>query len=431
MYQNTLDDSNKEFTKALDLMENSSEHLFITGEAGTGKSTLLKHFVSNTTKDVVVLAPTGLAAINARGQTIHKFCLLPPRFVMPEDVQTTKNPVQKKLIQEVKTIIIDEVSMVRADQMDAIDRFLRLNRRKNIPFGGVQMIFVGDLFQLPPVVRSDESSFFTQLYLSPYFFSSQAFQNLDIHYIELLKNYRQSEDHDFLKLLSQVKRGQLSREILETINSRFTNEPEEDHGLYINLASTNQIALEINTQKLNLLPGKAFEYDSELTGDFQERDCPAESVLSLKQYAQIMFVRNDTLGRWVNGTMGVIEDLGDKKITVRLETGHVYEVEKEKWENLRFVFNEDENKVESKVVGSMKQYPLKLAWAVTIHKSQGQTFDRIMIDLGRGAFSHGQTYVALSRSRTLEGIRLKKRIMHSDFIVDKRVVEFMNGVNGG
>jgi energy-coupling factor transporter ATP-binding protein EcfA2 len=427
MYQNTLDSENMEFTRTLELMENTQEHLFITGEAGTGKSTLLKHFVANTTKDVVVLAPTGLAAINARGQTIHKFCLLPPRFVRPEDVQTAKNPQQRKMIEGIQTIIIDEISMVRADQMDAIDRFLRLNRKKNMPFGGVQMIFVGDLFQLPPVVRPDEASFFTQLYLSPYFFSSVAFNDLDIHYLELRKNYRQEGEHEFLRILNRVKKGQIDADLLTSINERFLPIPQNDHDLYIHLASTNQIALEINSTKLAQLPDKEFKYDAEIVGDFQERDCPAETTLQLKKGAQIMFVRNDNMGRWVNGSMGVIEDLGLLKIKVRMGTGQVHEVEKEKWENLRFVFNEDENRVESKVVGSMKQYPLKLAWAVTIHKSQGQTFDKVLIDLGRGAFSHGQTYVALSRARKLEGIRLKRKIFASDFIVDKRVVEFMSG----
>ncbi|MEM1312711.1 MAG: DEAD/DEAH box helicase [Patescibacteria group bacterium] len=428
MSTTNLDEQNKEFSKAIDLMDNSDNHIFLTGEAGTGKSTLLKNYVASTFKDVVVLAPTGLAAINARGQTIHKFCLLPPRFILPEDVQVTKNPVQKKLIKNIQTIIIDEVSMVRADQMDAIDRFLRINRGKNIPFGGVQMIFVGDLFQLPPVVRREDSSFFNQLYSSPYFFSAPSFSNLNIRHIELTKNYRQINDQDFLRILNQVKQGLISDALLGVINSRFVSTSETGQENYINLTSTNQLAYSINTHKLGLLKAPEIMYQAVIEGDFRARDCQAEELLILKEQAHIMFIRNDSQGRWVNGTTGIVTKLDDQTIVVRLDSGKEYEVEPEKWENIKFVYNEEENRVESKVLGSMTQYPVKLAWAVTIHKSQGQTFDQVMIDLGRGAFSHGQTYVALSRSRTLKGIRLKRKLSRSDFIVDQRVVSFMKSI---
>lgn len=429
MYENPLDDSNTEFNQVLELLENTNQNVFITGDAGTGKSTLLKYFVENTQKDVVVLAPTGLAAINAGGQTIHKFCLFPPRFVRPEDIQITKNPLQKILLAELKTIIIDEISMVRADQLDGIDRFLRLNRKNNLPFGGVQMIFVGDLYQLPPVVNREEMAVFNQVYGSPYFFSSNVFQSLEITKIELRKNYRQKEDLEFLEILSKVKKGEVDYQTLSTINSRFVPNSEEfeTEGLFLNLATTNQVALQINTTKLAQIDEPNFEYKADLTGDFNERDFAGESSLNLKIGSQVMFIRNDALGRWVNGTMGVVQDLGTKKVIVRTEKGFVHEVAPEKWENIKFVFDEDEGQIVPKPVGTLKQYPLKLAWAVTIHKSQGQTFDRVLIDLGRGAFSHGQTYVALSRSRTLGGIGLKRKIFKSDFIVDRRVLDFMNG----
>jgi ATP-dependent exoDNAse (exonuclease V) alpha subunit len=429
MYENPLDDSNTEFNQVLELLEKTNQNVFITGDAGTGKSTLLKYFVENTQKDVVVLAPTGLAAINAGGQTIHKFCLFPPRFVRPEDIQITKNPLQKTLIAELKTIIIDEISMVRADQLDGIDRFLRLNRKNNLPFGGVQMIFVGDLYQLPPVVNREEMAIFNQVYGSPYFFSSNVFQSLEITKIELRKNYRQKEDLEFLEILSKVKKGEVDYQTLSAINSRFVPDHEEfeTEGLFLNLATTNQVALQINTTKLAQIDEPNFEYKADLTGDFNERDFAGESSLNLKIGSQVMFIRNDALGRWVNGTMGVIEDLGTKKVIVRTEKGFVHEVAPEKWENIKFVFDEDEGQIIPKPVGTLKQYPLKLAWAVTIHKSQGQTFDRVLIDLDRGAFSHGQTYVALSRSRSLSGIGLKRKIFKSDFIVDRRVLDFMNG----
>lgn len=427
-----VDPENKEFVNILDLMENTNSNLFITGEAGTGKSTLLRYFVSTTIKNVAVLAPTGLAAINAGGQTIHKFCLFPPRFITPEDIKITKNPIHKKLLQQLDTILLDEISMVRADQFDGIDRFLRINRKKNLPFGGVQMILVGDLFQLPPVVNSQEMSLFSQIYQSPYFFSSQVFTEIYLPQFSLLKNYRQQSDLQFISILRDIKKGSINSDLIDTINQQFKpefNNPNfSKEDIFINLTTTNQIALQINTIKLNELEGNNVEYWADLEGEFNERDCPAENILILKKNAQIMFIKNDTQGRWVNGTMGTIEEAGKDKIVVKLENGNLYTLSKEKWNNIKFEFDENEDKIISKIIGSMTQYPIKLAWAVTIHKSQGQTFDKLLIDLGRGAFSHGQTYVALSRARNLSGIRLKRKVLPSDFILDKRIVQFMQSV---
>ena len=427
-----LDGQNQEFNQVIELLENTNQNIFITGDAGTGKSTLLKFFVEHTLKNVVVLAPTGLAAINAGGQTIHKFCLFPPRFVRREDIQTTKNPIHKNVIKNVQTIIIDEVSMVRADQLDGIDKFLRLNRKSYLPFGGVQIVLVGDLFQLPPVVTREEMQVFNQVYGSPYFFSSQVFQSVDFEKVELQKNYRQSEDTGFLEILSKVKRGLIGFEVLESLNTRFISDLSSfsTDGFFINLATTNHIALQINTEKLAGIEDQVFNFEAEITGDFNERDFAGELSLNLKIGSQVMFIRNDNLGRWVNGTMGEIVDLGSKKVIVRTDSGFEYEVNQETWDNIKFVFDEEIGEIIPKPVGSLKQYPLKLAWAVTIHKSQGQTFDRVLIDLGRGAFSHGQTYVALSRCRSLEGIGLKRKILKSDFIVDKRIIDFMSGQSG-
>lgn len=432
MSETIFDPENKEFVNILDLMENTNSNLFITGEAGTGKSTLLRHFVSTTIKNVAVLAPTGLAAINAGGQTIHKFCLFPPRFITAEDIKTTKNPIHKKLLQQLDTILLDEVSMVRADQLDGIDRFLRINRKKNLPFGGVQMILIGDLFQLPPVVNNQEMSLFSQIYQSPYFFSSQVFTEIDLPHVSLVKNYRQQSDLKFISILRDIKKGSISPELIDAINQQFkpefNNSAFSKEDIFINLATTNQIALQINTVKLNELDGDNVEYWADLEGEFNERDCPAENILTLKKNAQIMFIKNDNQGRWVNGTMGTVEEASEDKIVVKLENGNVYTLSTEKWNNVKFEFDENEDKITPKIVGSMTQYPIKLAWAVTIHKSQGQTFDKLLIDLGRGAFSHGQTYVALSRARNLSGIRLKRRVLPSDFILDKRVVQFMQSV---
>ena len=322
--------------------------------------------------------------------------------------------------------------MVRADQLDGIDRFLRINRKKNLPFGGVQMILIGDLFQLPPVVNNQEMSLFSQIYQSPYFFSSQVFTEIDLPHVSLVKNYRQQSDLKFISILRDIKKGSISPELIDAINQQFkpefNNSAFSKEDIFINLATTNQIALQINTVKLNELDGDNVEYWADLEGEFNERDCPAENILTLKKNAQIMFIKNDNQGRWVNGTMGTVEEASEDKIVVKLENGNVYTLSTEKWNNVKFEFDENEDKITPKIVGSMTQYPIKLAWAVTIHKSQGQTFDKLLIDLGRGAFSHGQTYVALSRARNLSGIRLKRRVLPSDFILDKRVVQFMQSV---
>ncbi|GAB4149361.1 MAG: hypothetical protein OHK0017_13300 [Patescibacteria group bacterium] len=424
----SVDQNNLEFTNALYLMEDTDSNLFITGEAGTGKSTLLKFFVANSRKNVAVLAPTGLAAINAGGQTIHKFCQFPPRMMTSESIQEVKIPAQKQILKHLQTLVIDEISMVRADMFDGIDLFLRLNRRINLPFGGVQLILMGDLMQLPPILNSEERVAFGQRYNSPYFFGSQVFPQMQFKYIRLEKNYRQKGDLEFLELLQSVKQGQITPPVLSKLNSRYEADNDNISGLSIHLSTTNQIAAELNHTRLNNIAGKSFDFEAEISGQFNERDCPAESELRLKKGAQVMFIRNDPQGRWVNGTIGKISLVNDFKVMVELEGGEVYEVEPVRWEAIKYEYDEEQEKVVPKVVGWMEQFPLKLAWGVTIHKSQGQTFQKVIIDLGRGSFAHGQTYVALSRCTSLAGISLKRPLEKRDFILDRQVLQFLNQI---
>lgn len=433
--QSNQDDKNidleftEEFSKAYDLMEYSKNCVFITGKAGTGKSTLLQYFQKNTKKKIVLLAPTGVAALNIGGSTLHSFFQLPPRPLQDNEIKAVSGK-RSKIYKSLETIIIDEVSMVRADMMDVIDKFMRLNGKTPAkPFGGVKMIFIGDLFQLPPVVSSnEEKQLFSTNYNSPFFFSAKVFEKLKIDFVELTTVFRQKEQ-TFINLLNSIRNNQATQNQIQKINQRYL--PQFDAKLkdyYITLTTTNKIASEINTVQLEKLSTRLYTFQGELTGKFDKGSLPTELNLSLKQGAQIMFVKNDSDGRWVNGTIGKIKTIKTDKITVEIPNKGSYTVKPVKWEIPNYTFDAKNKVVTTEVIGSFTQYPLKLAWAITIHKSQGKQFDKVIIDLGWGAFAHGQLYVALSRCKTLEGLILKKPVRPKDVIVDGRVIEFFSVV---
>jgi len=425
---------NEQFQRALDVMEKTDRHVFITGKAGTGKSTLLEYFRSITGKKIAVLAPTGVAALNVKGQTVHSFFRFKPD-ITPD---TVKKIVRKKdnLYSRLDAVIIDEISMVRADLLDCVDRFLRLNgRHPKKSFGGIQMVFIGDLYQLPPVVTSAERELFKSHYDSPYFFSSQVFQKpeFDLEFIELEKIYRQTES-DFIGLLNAIRNRSVGEADIGRLNERCDPEfvpPEDD--FYITLTSTNDLAAARNREKLKILPGRLHSYRGFIEGEFERSALPTEETLELKAGAQIMMVNNDSKGRWVNGTLGKIVDVSEQKnaddtLLVELQTGEKVEVRPHTWELFRFGYDKESQRIISETVGSFLQYPLRLAWAVTIHKSQGKTFDRVVIDIGRGTFAHGQVYVALSRCTNFRGIVLKKAIRKSHIWMDYSVVRFLTDV---
>ncbi len=427
---NPILELNADFEYALDRMERSTDLLFITGRAGTGKSTLLQLFQQTTRKKVVVLAPTGVAALNVRGQTIHSFFGFPPYLLDPlKDIKRHRN---KRLFQKLDTIIIDEISMVRADMLDNIDAFLRLNRDNPRPFGGVQMVFFGDLFQLPPVVSTDvERRLFQTVYPSPYFFSAKVLKPpVTLEMIELRTVYRQENRH-FIQLLDAIRLNRLDYDDAETLNARYV--PDEGTPEFcITLSARNAQVDALNRAKLDAIPLPARHYMATVNGSFPDKLFPTEAALQLKLNAQVMFLRNDPEKKYVNGTVGKVVKLEDESITVLVEekgTNEYIVVEPFEWEILRYKLDEQKpDEISTETLGAFKQYPLRLAWAVTIHKAQGKTFDKVIIDLGSGAFEHGQTYVALSRCRTLEGILLKQPIRPRDVITDERIVEFYEGM---
>lgn len=414
---------NEDFAKALDLIENSKKSVFITGKAGTGKSTLLNYFREQTGKKLVVLAPTGVSAINVKGQTIHSFFNFKPD-ITPQGAEKIR-PIDKEIYKEIEIIVIDEISMVRADLLDSIDIFLRrFGKSKTKPFGGIKMVFIGDLYQLPPVLSKDSKAYLSH-YTTPYFFSAKVFDHLDMEFVELLKIYRQ-RDNLFIELLNKIRNSTVTTNDLVRLNSRLFPQFQEDDG-YIYLTTTNNLAEEINASKLKNLNDKVYTFYGQIRGDFSKEDMPNLPVLDLKRSAQVMLLNNDSLGRWINGSIGTILDLypEDEIIIVKLNSGSIVEVTPYKWDIYRFFYDKKENKIESKSIGSFTQYPLKLAYAITIHKSQGKTFDKVIIDLGRGTFSPGQLYVALSRCTSLEGIILKKPIKMQHIKLDREVVRFL------
>ncbi|MBU1083952.1 MAG: AAA family ATPase, partial [Candidatus Omnitrophica bacterium] len=415
----------EEFSSVFDTIENTGRSIFLTGKAGTGKSTFIQYFRQKTRKNIVVLAPTGVAAIKARGQTIHSFFRLPPRFIQEEHIKRLRN---SDTMRRVDTIVIDEASMIRADILDGIDRSLRVNRgRYDEPFGGVQMVLIGDLFQLPPVVDREMSGIMSQRYDTPYFFSANVLKDTGIRCFELTKIYRQ-KSMAFINILNKIRIRDITERDIDIINTRCRAQEEKDG--VVTLTVTNIQAKNINDAKLGELENDEYGYEAEVTGKFDRSAYPADHDIRLKKGAQVILIKNDPQKRWVNGTLGEIYNVFRDKIEIRIE-GEIYELKKEKWENISYIYDRDTDKIEEEVTGSFSQYPLKLAWAITIHKSQGQTFSRVNIDVGRGAFAHGQVYVALSRCRDLDGITLTRPISARDIIFDERVYEFMDGAVRG
>ncbi|MDD5006964.1 MAG: DEAD/DEAH box helicase [Syntrophorhabdaceae bacterium] len=419
-------DLNEDFQRALTVMNGNARCVFITGRAGTGKSTLLTYFVQNILKKVVVLASTGIAALRVRGQTIHSFFGFPPRIVTGDDIRAMRN---RELYEALDTVIIDEVSMVRADLMDGIDQFLRINRNeRRSPFGGVQVIFFGDLFQLPPVISGDdEGQYLSFRYASPYFFDAHVFSQVKMEVIELGKVYRQ-KNRRFITMLNTIREGRADNALIAKINERH-GLPSQSEPNLVTLTTTNDRALTINNAKLAELPHNEFNFYGVPEGKYLQgqKEFPADLVLRLKKDAQVLFVKNDMKKRWVNGDIGTVVTVDYNMIEVGINRNNrvtVYPVEKETWEVIRYRFDYETGNIIADVVGTFTQYPLKLAWAITIHKSQGATFDRVHIDLGRGAFAHGQAYVALSRCRSLKGITLERLLRLSDIRVDGRIVHF-------
>lgn len=419
-------------------IENSNDSYFITGKAGTGKSTFIHYFSQKTKKQVLKTSFTGIAAVNVGGVTVHSFFGLPIRSIIPNDpdikVYDRDHP-KRKMIEDVDTIIIDEVSMLRSDILEAIDFSLRNNGgNPTLLFGGKQIIFVGDIFQLPPVTNDHdemEGFFFNEYFDGHYFFDSPAYIKLNPKFFEFTKSYRQKEDLEFVRLLDEVRECKVKPTTLEQLNERFNPryQPRPDE-FVITLTTTNRIANEVNQRRLREIDFQSYEFNALLSGEFDETRLPTHVNLVLKRYAQVMFTRNDLSGRrrWVNGTIGKIDYIDRDLIQVKLPNGEVYSLEKETWEQRGYKYDREQRKIISEVKGTFRQYPIKLAWAITIHKSQGLTFDNVIIDLGSGAFVNGQLYTALSRCRRLNGITLRRRINTTDIIQDERLIEFYEKV---
>jgi ATP-dependent DNA helicase PIF1 len=415
------------FQDILQQLELQRDHFFITGKAGTGKSTLLQLFRKTTNKKVVVLSPTGISALNVQGQTIHSFFQFPPKLMHEGEIFINKRLI--RLLSAVEAIIIDEVSMVRADVMDAIDYSLKLHRKSVAPFGGVQMLFFGDLYQLPPVVSTqEEREYFRTTYTTAYFFDAHVFQkHVPLRMIELTRVYRQSE-RNFIRLLDAIRTMQFDFDDLESINERYIPDAEIEEP-FLTLCSTNAAAQQINKERLDKLTTSSFFYSGEVKGDFNPKLFPTDYKLELRMDGQVMLIRNDPEKRFVNGSLARIVGLEEDKITVSMTDDkgktEIFDLPKMTWEINKYTISTDaDNPIKAEVTGSFIQYPVRLAWAVTIHKSQGKTYDRVAIDLGRGAFEHGQTYVALSRCRTMNGVFLKKPLTPRDIMVDERIAEF-------
>ncbi len=407
-----------------DKIENTKEHVFITGKAGTGKSVLLQYFRANTKKQAVVCAFTGVAALNVGGQTINSLFKIPPGFVHFD--QLTLSQKTATLLRHIDTVVIDEVSMVRADMMDAIDVLLRKARGNDIPFGGVQIVMFGDLYQLPPIVADRElHKYFADNHGGFHFFNAHAWHKAKLNIYELTNVFRQKDDQNFLRALNTIRRGDANDETLGVLNGRVVSSIPED-GVII-LATTNAIVDQINYRRLSQINEKQYEYAAEVSGKMESSWFPADEILNLKKGAQVMLLKNDPEKRWVNGTIATIHSLDDNQIVVDID-GMKYPVSRHTWSKIRYTYNPSTRRIEEEVISSFTQFPLRLAWASTIHKSQGKTYNSVAIDMGSGAFAHGQTYVALSRCTTLDGLYLKQKLTRDDVIVDSAVVNFMENV---
>lgn len=437
-----IDLDNAELQNALQIIQFTRRSLFLTGKAGTGKSTFLRYIAANTKKKHIVLAPTGIAAINAGGSTLHSFFKLPFHPLLPNDsmysVRNIRNTLKYnsekiKIIREVELIIIDEISMVRADIIDFIDKVLRVYcRNMREPFGGKQLLLVGDIYQLEPVVREDDRRLLAPFYRSSFFFDAKIFQQFSLVSIELKKVYRQS-DPTFIGILDHIRTSQVHMQDLQLLNQRVGAQLDDsDSKLAITLSTRRDTVDYINENQLKLLPGEPTLFRGSIQGEFPESSLPTPIELYLKTGAQIIFIKNDIEHQWVNGTLGTIigfDEEENAKIYVRTENGQGVMVEPAAWSNMRYHFNEVEKKIEEEEIGRYEQYPLRLAWAITVHKSQGLTFNQVKIDFTGGVFAGGQTYVALSRCTSLEGISLQEPIRQSEVFVRNEVKQFARHYN--
>lgn len=429
-----IDLDNPEFQNVWNLISYTQRSVFMTGKAGTGKSTFLRYITEHTKKNYVVLAPTGIAAVNVGGVTMHSFFRIPFKPLLPDDpdfaVDRLKQRMKysrehQKLIRSLDLIIIDEISMVRADIIDFMDKLLRVYTGKRFePFGGKQLLLVGDIFQLEPVVTSDMRDILSRYYPNPFFFSARAFNEFPLIPIELKKIYRQT-DREFISLLDRVRVGAPTNVDLDTLRAHVDPLAEcGDDDFVMTLASRRDMVDNINDTQLGRLKTKKITYTGEIEDQFPESALPAPMQLTLKVGAQVVFVRNDRDRRWVNGTLGKVYSATPTRLEIELENGKRHVVSIELWENMEYTYDEASHKVIEKVIGLYKQYPLRLAWALTVHKSQGLTFNKVIIDLGRGAFSSGQSYVALSRCTGLEGLTLKSPLTARDIFVNPAITGY-------
>ena len=437
------DTSNKEFQDALNLVKYTRQSIFLTGKAGTGKSTFLRYVCANIRKKHVVLAPTGIAAINAGGSTLHSFFKLPFYPLLPDDPKLSlqRNQIydffkytkpHRKLLEELELVIIDEISMVRADIIDAVDRILRVySHNLRQPFGGKQLLLVGDVFQLEPVVKGDERDILNRFYPTPFFFSARVFSQIELVSIELQKVYRQT-DSRFIQVLDHIRNNTASTADLQLLNTRYgASMTGGEDDMYITLATRRDNVDYINEKKLAELPGEPTVFRGEIRGDFPTSSLPTAEELVLKPGAQIIFIKNDYERRWVNGTIGVVNgfDLAEGTLYIITDDGRECSVKQDSWRNIRYTYNEEKKQIEEEELGTFTQFPVRLAWAITVHKSQGLTFSRAVIDFTGGVFAGGQTYVALSRCTSLEGIQLRKPISRADIFVRPEIVQFSERFN--
>ncbi|MEM8971560.1 MAG: AAA family ATPase [Pseudomonadota bacterium] len=405
-----------EYEAAVQYLLDSDGHLFVTGRAGTGKSTLLRVLREVMGDSCVVVAPTGLAAINVGGQTIHSFFGFPPRLINPEDIRRSRNG---RVMRQLDFLVIDEVSMVRSDLMWAIDQSLRVNRgRAKEPFGGVRLVLFGDLQQLPPVVRGEEAAILEDTHGGPYFFNISALsEGTGTQYLELQQVFRQT-DELLIDVLNAIRSGEVEESELETLNEQVSPIRTLSEGQdFVILTPTNAAANRINKAYLDALPAQEYVFEAGIIGEFNDKAHPTDATLTLKQGAKVILLRNDPDRRWVNGTVAKIARLSEDQVWIDV-AGKEYELEAVSWENRRYAFDQSEEKIVESVAGTFKQFPLRLAWALTIHKSQGLTLEKVYVDLGRGTFAHGQTYVALSRCRSLDGLALARPLRQSDILFD-------------